>query len=243
MKFNALTAAMSLFLMGSAKAAKGKYDYTERGANWNNGNSDRGGADWSACTGPNQSPIDLSYSFEEANATADGFQKHYENLGHGLAKSASLTWLRKKSTIQIDFGLTPSGTMGLKGSDSTGNTVLTYENGTAILEDDDETPKTWSTFFSGNNFFQSGYGKNNLGTHDRFVAHQFHFHSKSEHTIDGQYFDFEMHIVHYPEKATNGYIGAVLGFIFDTENYDESITPEQTEIIDRFFESLRFDAL
>ena len=48
--------------------------------------------------------------------------------------------------------------------------TLKDENDTALLNDD-KTVKTWSTFFSGNNFFQSGYGKNNLGTFDRFVAH------------------------------------------------------------------------
>ena len=55
MKFKTLTAAASLFMLDTVQAAddptKGKYDYTERGANWNDFNS--GGADWSACTGPN----------------------------------------------------------------------------------------------------------------------------------------------------------------------------------------------
>ena len=42
---------------------------------------------------------------------------------------------------------------------------------------------------------------------------QLHFHAPSEHTIDGKYFDLEMHIVHtYSETQ---YL--VLGFFFDME--------------------------
>lgn len=44
-----------------------------------------------------------------------------------------------------------------------------------------------------------------------FSAAQFHFHSPSEHTIDGVHMDMEMHIVH--TKGDDAF--AVLGFMFD----------------------------
>lgn len=53
-----------------------------------------------------------------------------------------------------------------------------------------------------------------------------------------------MHIVHLPDNGgINGFKYAALGILFDTKNYNESVTPEQVEIIDAFFESLRFDSL
>ena len=45
---------------------------------------------------------------------------------------------------------------------------------------------------------------------------QFHFHSPSEHTIGGKFFDLELHIVH-KYKGTKGDLGAVLGIFFDRE--------------------------
>lgn len=41
---------------------------------------------------------------------------------------------------------------------------------------------------------------------------QFHFHSPSEHTLDGQNMDLEMHIVH---KRHNGDDLSVLAVFFD----------------------------
>jgi len=35
-----------------------------------------------------------------------------------------------------------------------------------------------------------------------------------------------MHTVHYPPKVETGFIAAALGIIFDTKNYDKSVTPE-----------------
>ena len=45
---------------------------------------------------------------------------------------------------------------------------------------------------------------------------QLHFHSPSEHTINGKYFDVELHIVH-KYKGTDSQLGAVLGIFFDLE--------------------------
>jgi hypothetical protein len=59
-----------------------------------------------------------------------------------------------------------------------------------------------------------------------FFAQQFHFHSPSEHSIDGKLMDLEMHIVHtidekidptkigYDCPASSQFFAGVLGFIF-----------------------------
>jgi carbonic anhydrase len=43
---------------------------------------------------------------------------------------------------------------------------------------------------------------------------QFHFHTPSEHTINGENLDLEMHVVHL---TPSGGLGAVLGIFFDVE--------------------------
>lgn len=43
---------------------------------------------------------------------------------------------------------------------------------------------------------------------------QFHFHSPSEHTIDGKHMDLEMHIVHLSPEME---LGAVLGIFFELD--------------------------
>ena len=59
------------------------------------------------------------------------------------------------------------------------------------------------------------------GSMSVFRPLQFHFHAPSEHTIEGNFFDLELHVVHlYAED--NG-LGAVIGFMFDRVaggNYD-----------------------
>ena len=78
-----------------------------------------------------------------------------------------------------------------------------------------------------NNYFTSEYAKSFVGTSDKFNAYQFHFHAGSEHTIEGKRYDFEMHLLHKPEDAKDsGVLAAVLGLIFDTKDYDKSITEE-----------------
>lgn len=51
----------------------------------------------------------------------------------------------------------------------------------------------------------------------RFQLQQFHFHSPSEHTIDGNHFPMEMHLVH---KAADGTVGVVAVFIREGEHND-----------------------
>lgn len=85
---------------------------------------------------------------------------------------------------------------------------------------------------------------NGSGLPGTFVAKQFHFHwgkedsRGSEHSVNGQYFPMEMHIVHYNKKygsyenalnrTSDGL--AVLGFLFEVGPYN---SPFQT-IIDKF---------
>lgn len=45
-----------------------------------------------------------------------------------------------------------------------------------------------------------------------FYPAQLHFHSPSEHTVDGKHYDLEMHVVHLTEDGTPG---AVIGIFFD----------------------------
>jgi len=75
-------------------------------------------------------------------------------------------------------------------------------------------------------YFTSTFAKETLGANKKFQSVQFHFHAGSEHTIDGKRFDLEMHTVHYPPKVETAAIAAALGIIFDTKNYDKSVTPE-----------------
>ena len=54
-----------------------------------------------------------------------------------------------------------------------------------------------------------------------YTPKQFHFHAPSEHTVDGKYFDAEMHFVHTVKgSGLNGsadVYGAVIGIFFDVE--------------------------
>ena len=54
---------------------------------------------------------------------------------------------------------------------------------------------------------------NNLSFEEiKFNAKQFHFHSPSEHTYNGKYFDLEMHTVHLEDQGKpGGFMAAALG--------------------------------
>lgn len=94
--------------------------------------------------------------------------------------------------------------------------------------------------------FNSYHGYNTYGANTKFNGVQFHFHHKSEHTIEGQYFDLEMHTVHYPElnkdeKPKNGFIAAAFGIIFDVNNPTRKFSDLEAweeKIINDFFDSL-----
>ncbi len=53
------------------------------------------------------------------------------------------------------------------------------------------------------------------GTTGNFYPLQFHFHSPSEHTINGRQFDLELHIVHGDKTKT---AASVLGILFEISN-------------------------
>jgi len=53
------------------------------------------------------------------------------------------------------------------------------------------------------------------GVDGTYEALQFHIHLSSEHTIDGEYFGAELHIVH---KQTDGDRYAVVGMMLDAKN-------------------------
>jgi len=52
------------------------------------------------------------------------------------------------------------------------------------------------------------------GSQSAFVPLQFHFHSPSEHTVNGKNYDLELHVVH-KYKDTTASLGAVIGIFFD----------------------------
>ena len=56
---------------------------------------------------------------------------------------------------------------------------------------------------------------------ERYVLQQFHFHSPSEHTVDGRSFPLEAHLVH---KAADGRL-AVVGVLFEEGAANEVLAP------------------
>lgn len=89
--------------------------------------------------------------------------------------------------------------------------------------------------------FSSNIGKIKYDMPTTFRADEFHFHMHSEHTIEGQQYDFEMHVVHYPNVSDSGTVGGVIGIIFDQELYDKNTTDRQKAYIDEFFDTLYFN--
>jgi hypothetical protein len=77
-----------------------------------------------------------------------------------------------------------------------------------------------------------------------FEALQYHFHSPSEHTYNGQYFDLEMHTVHLTQKEdadnANGFIAAALGIMFSVDNYTAKLEPHEEATIDYFFDTMNW---
>merc|ERR1719375_1963757 len=73
-----------------------------------------------------------------------------------------------------------------------------------------------------NNYFMTEHVPEVRKGSDKFTAVQFHFHAKSEHTIDGKRYDMEMHIVHVAieGKGDPTILYSALGFMFDVDDYD-----------------------
>jgi carbonic anhydrase len=70
----------------------------------------------------------------------------------------------------------------------------------------------------GVNTFDSRLASHVYGGPQRFNGAQFHFHSPSEHSVDGKLMDLEMHTVHLPAEAKGGIKYAAFGIMFDVEN-------------------------
>lgn len=78
---------------------------------------------------------------------------------------------------------------------------------------------------------------------------QFHLHAGSEHTIDGVRHDLEMHTVHYPDIApydgtglfANDFMASAVGLVFSVDKYTADLTFAEQQVIDNFFDSLKWD--
>merc|ERR1712166_791228 len=88
------------------------------------------------------------------------------------------------------------------------------------------------------NMFTSEVASTVFGAGKQYNGLQFHFHSGSEHTIDGQRFDFEMHTVHLAEETLAGFGYAAFGIIFSVNDFTAELSEAEYKIIDDFFESL-----
>jgi carbonic anhydrase len=99
-----------------------------------------------------------------------------------------------------------------------------------------------STLTTGKSGFTSNLAKEHFGATagpTTYEAQQFHFHSPSEHTFDGEYHDLEMHTVHHIKKGEeNGFAAAALGIMFSVDKYTAKLDDKGKEVIDKFFKSL-----
>lgn len=83
------------------------------------------------------------------------------------------------------------------------------------------------------------------GTTGDFTFKQYHFHAPSEHAVDGQLMDAEIHLVHVDKNSgtmTNGMqagetYGAVIGVFFD-----QSAGTEDNEFLESFWEASAGDS-
>ena len=57
------------------------------------------------------------------------------------------------------------------------------------------------------------------GSREYFTPKQFHLHAPSEHSVDGELYDAEIHLVHVYKSSENAddTYGAVIGIFFDME--------------------------
>jgi carbonic anhydrase len=102
----------------------------------------------------------------------------------------------------------------------------------------------------GVNHYTSEFAKTVFGTNsNQWDALQFHMHSPSEHTINGDYYDLEMHTVHVPKGNTapadggNGFIASAMGLVFSVDKFTADLTFAQQQVIDIFFDSMKWDAV
>jgi len=97
------------------------------------------------------------------------------------------------------------------------------------------------------NYFSAPQNYFDRKTSSIWRAKQFHWHTKSEHTIEGSQYDLEIHVVHFTGDAVyqtaennGGYAGAVLGFLFDVNNNNGDVKFRET-YVDPLFDSMELD--
>jgi carbonic anhydrase len=93
------------------------------------------------------------------------------------------------------------------------------------------------------NLYTSQLAEKVFGTGTDWAGAQFHLHAGSEHTIDGERYDLEMHTVHLPPGGAtydNGFIASAMGLVFSVDKYTADLTFAQQQVIDNFFDSLKW---
>jgi len=55
----------------------------------------------------------------------------------------------------------------------------------------------------------------------------FHVHHPSEHTVDGESFDLELHSVHVPRKTKGGLAFSAVGILFSVDSYTAVLTAKE----------------
>jgi hypothetical protein len=89
--------------------------------------------------------------------------------------------------------------------------------------------------------FSSGFARDYLGGSERWSGVQFHFHTGSEHTVDGKRHDLEIHTVHVPVEGVKNKVNyAAMGIMFSVKDHTAEATVDEVKIIDDFFEQLKW---
>mmetsp|Transcript_35901 Transcript_35901/g.55120 ORF Transcript_35901/g.55120 Transcript_35901/m.55120 type:complete len:145 (+) Transcript_35901:171-605(+) len=72
----------------------------------------------------------------------------------------------------------------------------------------------------------------------RFRPIQFHFHHPSEHTVNGEHIELEMHIIHKAAEWNTGdnVIDTVVIVWFSVENFDRDISQKDNQTLQLFFD-------
>lgn len=66
-------------------------------------------------------------------------------------------------------------------------------------------------------------------------------HAGSEHTINGERYDLEMHTVHLPPSGTTyaeGFFGSAMGIMFSVDKHTADLSFGEQQVIDIFFDTL-----
>lgn len=230
-----LSAAIAM-LIGKASAAT---DYVDNGASWTDGAVKN-----EVCkTGKMQGPIDLDTTMTADKEESNYF--HYENVigdkegkyVYGTEKEqGTVYWSDKSSAVYVQLDNT---VLAPKSKDANGEQLPT------------DIPTKARKFHTAPNWFESSEAAKYDGATDgKYWAKQLHFHWESEHKIDGEYKDFEMHIVHQGKDSPDADDGdfplgklGVMGVMFDTKKYDKGVSNATIAAIDKFFDNLMYEKI